>query len=144
MERKIMHKTYHGSCHCGAVRFEADFDLARGTNKCNCSICSKSRTWFAIAPGNGLRVRQGQDALTEYRWTPPGKPEPFLHFFFCKTCGVRTWASGDHLQLGGLFHAVSVAALDDVDADELAAAPVNYVDGRNDRFDQVPADVRLL
>jgi hypothetical protein len=139
-----MQKTYNGSCHCGAVRFEADIDLERGTNKCNCSICSKSRTWFAIAPGTGLRVRQGQDALTEYRWTPPNKPEPFLHFFFCKTCGVRTWASGDHPQLGGLFYAVPVMALDDVDADELAAAPVNYVDGRNDRFDQRPADVRLL
>lgn len=140
-----MHKTHRGSCHCGAVRFEADLDLtARGTNKCNCSICSKSRTWFTIVPGNGLRLTQGQDALTEYRWKPPAKAEPFLRFFFCKTCGVRTWASGEHPQFGGLFHAVSVMALDDVDADELAAAPVNYVDGRNDRFDQRPADLRLL
>jgi hypothetical protein len=139
-----MEKLYRGSCHCGAVRFEARIDLARGTNKCNCSICSKSRTWFAIVPGAQFRLLQGAGALSEYRWTPPGKPAPFLRFRFCKTCGVRTWASGDHPQFGGLFHAVSVAALDDVDADELAAAPVHYVDGRNDRFDQKPADLRLF
>jgi len=82
--------------------------------------------------------------LTDYRWTPPGKPEPFLHFFFCKTCGVRPYASGDHPSFGGLFYAVSIAALDEVDADDLAAAPVHYIDGRHNRFDQAPEDTRLL
>jgi hypothetical protein len=31
-----MKRTYHGSCQCGAVRFECELDLAEGTSKCNC------------------------------------------------------------------------------------------------------------
>jgi hypothetical protein len=41
-------------------------------------------------------------------------------------------------------HAIQVSLLDDLDPEELAAAPVRYVDGRRDRFDRAPDDVRFL
>jgi len=137
-------KHYHGSCHCGAVRYVVDLDLAQGTNRCNCSLCSKARAWFTFVKPDQFRLIAGDAALTEYRWTPPGRPEPFLHFLFCTTCGIRTYAWGDAESFSGKFYAVAVATLDDVDLDELAAAPLHFIDGRNDRFDQPPADTRLL
>jgi hypothetical protein len=46
--------------------------------------------------------------------------------------------------MGGAFYAVQVSLLDDLDPNELAAAPVRYMDGRDDRFDRQPDDVRFL
>jgi hypothetical protein len=132
-------KTYAGSCHCGAVRFEADIDLRKGVNKCNCSLCTKARAWFAIVPREHARLLTDASALTDYQWVPPGRTHAFLHFQFCKICGIRGFGRG-----GDEFCFVNIAALDGVDPDELALAPTNYVDGRNDKYDQVPADIRLM
>jgi hypothetical protein len=138
-------KTYAGSCHCGAVRFAAEIDLSEGSDKCNCSICTKSRAWFVVVkPADRFRLIAGADEQTEYQWVPPGKQTWFLHYHFCRTCGVRTCGWGEHESFGGKFYFVSVTALDDVDPDELAAAPIRYADGRHDRFDQPPEDIRLL
>ena len=61
-----MLKTYQGSCHCGAVRFAADLDLAQPTFRCNCSICRRNRFWVAVARPEGFRLLAGQAELTEY------------------------------------------------------------------------------
>jgi hypothetical protein len=137
-------RTYQGSCHCGAVRFQAEIDFDQGTNKCNCSICTKARAWFVIIKPERLRLHAGAEAHTEYQWVPPGRTHSVLHYQFCKTCGVRTFGWGEDAALGGKFYFVSVASLDDVDPEVLAAAPAHYSDGRHDRFGAAPEDIRLL
>jgi hypothetical protein len=128
-----MTKTYRGSCHCGAVRFECALDLAGGTMRCNCSFCRKSRMWLAFAPSAAFRLVAGAEQLTDYQHTPPGKPAPFLHLSFCSRCGVRPFSRGGALPaFGGEFYAINVTCLDDASEEELAAAPVNHPDGRHD------------
>jgi hypothetical protein len=137
-------KTYRGSCHCGAVRFEAEIDLDAGLAKCNCSFCTKARAWFAFVKPERFRLLAGAEAQADYQWVPPGRPHAFLRYHFCKTCGIRTFGEGGDASPGGGFRFINVAALDDVDPDELVAAPTRFVDGRHDRFDQAPADTRLM
>jgi len=137
-------KHYQGSCHCKAVRYEADLDLANGTNRCNCSICWKARAWFAFVGGSGFTLHTRPEEMGEYRWTPAGQPGPFLTYAFCKQCGVRIYATGDFEAMGGRFYALHIPTLDDVDMDELAAAPLKFVDNLHDKPDREPADISLL
>ena len=138
-------KTYHGSCHCGAVAFTASLDFEEGTQRCNCSICTKSRTWFCGAKADAVTITKGEDQLADYSWVPPGGPKLELHYRFCKTCGVRAFAKGYEEKLGGTFYAVAIDALDDVggDVDQLAHS-IRYVDGRNDEYGREPSDIRLM
>jgi hypothetical protein len=140
-----MKKTYRGSCHCGAVQFEAELDLAAGTTRCNCRFCRKARFWMAFAKAAEFRLLEGQDALSDYQHTLPGKTEPFLHLTFCKRCGIRAFSKGGALpQFGGEFYAVNVACLDDASDAELAQAPIHYADGRSDDWEKVAKESTYL
>jgi hypothetical protein len=134
-----MKRTYHGSCHCGAVRFACDLDLAEGTSKCDCSICTKARFWKAIARAADFRLQQGKDALSDYQFGSNN-----IHHLFCRRCGVKPFGRGHMEELGGTFYAVNLACLDDATPKELAAAPVEYQDGRNNRWESPPAETRHL
>lgn len=135
-----MTKTYHGSCTCGAIRFACDLDLSAGTTRCNCSFCKKARFWFTFAKGDAFRLLAGAEQLADFQRTLPGKPAPFLHFHFCRTCGVRAFSAAPASpQLGERFHAVNLACLDDATDEELAAAPIHYVDGQHDDWQHAPA-----
>jgi hypothetical protein len=118
-------RTRHGSCHCGAVRFEAELDLGRGTIQCNCSLCTKQRSWVAIVARSSFRLLAGADALSEYRCNT--RTEAHM---FCSRCGVRVFHTGASPRWGE-YVAVSVACLDDVTDEEVAAAPVTVLDGKN-------------
>jgi hypothetical protein len=123
-----MLKTYSGSCHCGAVKFEAELDLSRDSYRCNCTICRRTRFWPAVATPERFRLLAGEADLTEYRFNTRKN----LHYF-CSHCGVRPFGVGTETPVGKMY-GVNVGCLESVSEEELSRIPVTYVDGANDRF----------
>jgi hypothetical protein len=135
-----MLKIYSGRCHCGAVRFEADIDIAAGTTKCNCSICSRMRLWSVQVSPEAFRLLDGEGALADYRGG-----NAVAHHLFCRHCGIHPfeWVDTPNMS-GSKYYNINVACLDDIDVDELVNAPVTYCDGANDDWGSVPAETRHL
>jgi len=127
-----MLKTYQGSCHCGAVRFEADLDLDQPTYRCNCSICRRTRFWPAIAREGGLRVLAGQEELTEYLFNTRKNQH-----FFCRHCGVRPFGVGNETPMGKMY-GVNIGCLEGVSEEELSRLAIVRVDRLHDRWQQAP------
>jgi hypothetical protein len=114
-------RTYSGSCHCGAVRYQVTMAL-EGAITCNCSICSKTGTALAFAPASQFELLSGEDHLTDYQF---GKKR--IHHLFCKRCGVRSFARGA-MPDGTPIAAINVRCLAGVD---LGAVPTTSYDGRS-------------
>jgi hypothetical protein len=134
-----MLKTYQGSCHCGAVRFEADIDLAQGTSKCNCSICRKTRYWGTVIKPDAFRLLTSEEQLSDYQF---GSKQG--HNLFCKSCGLRSFSRGDVPQIGGPFVSINIACLDGVSDEELVALPISYLNGRDYDWMHEPKETRYL
>jgi len=120
-------RTYHGSCVCGAIRFEADIDLQAGTSRCNCTICTKASLWSAIIKPSSFRLLSGEESLSDFQ-----RNGRFSHFLFCKHCGTRPFSRGDAPWTGGPYYSIQLTCLDDAD---LSNIPVMHFDGRHDKWE---------
>ena len=110
---------YTGSCHCGAVRFRADWAIAELTT-CDCSICVKRIAVMAKVPEQALAVLDGEEMLTLYEWNTRRAKH-----YFCSRCGIyvfhRKRAAPEHF-------GVNVFCQEGFDA---AAVPVRATEGAN-------------
>lgn len=75
-------RTYRGSCHCGAVRFEIDTDFPELT-MCDCSICKRKNALMVKVHESDFRLLEGEAVLTEYRFNTMT-----ARHFFCRVCGI--------------------------------------------------------
>ena len=97
----------------------------------------------AHLPANALLARRGEAGGLSFA---VGRPDLTRYLFntrknhhcFCKHCGVRAFGVGNETPIGTMY-GVNLGCLDDVSDEELANAPITYVDGRNDRWQSVPA-----
>jgi len=127
-----MLKTYGGSCHCGAVTFEAELDLTQSSFRCNCSICRRTRFWAAVATPERFRLLTGEPELVQYLFNTKKN-----YHYFCKHCGVRCFGVGNETPIGKMY-GVNLGCLNDVTDEELSKVPVIYVDGFNDNWQSAP------
>ncbi|HTL34948.1 MAG TPA: GFA family protein [Kofleriaceae bacterium] len=116
---------HHGSCHCGAVTFEALVDLETVT-RCNCTICTKTMWTGLNCKPDAFRLLSGDADLTGYVWG--GKVSTR---YFCKHCGVQCFGKGHLDVLGGDFVSINVNALEGV---EVHLLPLGHWDGRHNNW----------
>jgi hypothetical protein len=106
-----MKKTYEGSCHCGKVRFEADIDLSAGTGKCNCSICTKTRSWAVILQPHAFRLFADDADLIDYQFGSTA-----CTICFASTAGCDPSCAGTSRKLAAISTRYNSAASMDLQA----------------------------
>jgi len=111
-----------GQCHCGAVRFEATLSNGFATIcRCTCSFCRMRGAIAVSAEMGGVRILEGEDTLTSYRFNTG-----IAQHFFCSRCGIYTH---HQRRSNPNQYGVNVACLDGVSPFDFEEVPVT--DGIN-------------
>lgn len=97
----------HGSCHCGAVKFEVRTALEPAM-RCNCSLCRRKGALMTPAFAAGaLKILHGEDALTLYQFNTRTAKH-----YFCKYCGIYPF---HQTRKDPLFWRVNIGCLEGID-----------------------------
>ncbi len=97
-----------GSCHCGAIRFEAEIDPKR-VGVCHCADCQTFsggpfRTSVLVG-GEAFRLLEGTPNLYE-KTAQSGAAREMA---FCATCGTHVWGTSRGSE--STFYSVRVGTL---------------------------------
>ena len=111
---------YHGSCHCGGVKFEVTGELS-GALACNCSICARRGSLLWFVPRAQLRLLTPEKDLRTYTFN-----KHIIKHRFCAVCGIHPFGEGID-PTGNAVAAVNIRCLEGID---LNAVPVKHFDGR--------------
>ena len=114
-------KRYHGSCHCGQVKFTVETTLDKVV-ACNCSICTKKGVLHHRVAPEQFQLLQGGDSLVLYQFD-----SKVAKHFFCKACGIHTFS---HPRSAPDMVSINVRSLDDFDLQSESYEVIEF-DGRN-------------
>ncbi|KAL5487583.1 hypothetical protein ACEPAI_5691 [Sanghuangporus weigelae] len=107
-----MPSTYHGSCLCGAIKFEVNADPVV-VSCCHCKNCKKYTgtvfTTNVVFPAGSVRVTSGESAISIFHDTAQDSGNSLLRKF-CGICGSPLYNEGGDF---GRTLAVFYSALDD-------------------------------
>jgi len=79
-------RTFRGSCHCGAVRFQVRLtDGLNTARRCNCSYCSMRGAIAVTAALPDIAITAGKEMLTLYQFNTMQAKH-----YFCSKCGIYT------------------------------------------------------
>tara|TARA_B100000029_G_scaffold400963_1_gene400024 strand:+ start:209 stop:559 length:351 start_codon:yes stop_codon:yes gene_type:complete len=111
-----MKKTYQGSCHCGAVRFEVALDMDESM-VCDCSICSKKGGILNRVPEDQFTPLTPIDDLPVYQFN-----KRIAKHYFCPTCGIYTF---HRPRSAPDLWAINVRCLDGVDLNAIQIGQIH-------------------
>ncbi|MEK7155601.1 MAG: GFA family protein [Patescibacteria group bacterium] len=107
-----------GGCHCGAVRYEFEGEIAE-VMECNCSHCAKKGMLLYFVDKDKFKLLSGQEVLKEYQFN-----KKQTRHYFCTVCGTQAHAEGVTFPKA----CVNVRCVDDID---LAAIPRKPFNGKD-------------
>lgn len=114
-------KTYHGSCHCGKVKYSVTTEIDKVV-LCNCSICSRKGALHHRVSPEQFQLLEGAAYLSQYQFdTKEAK------HFFCKECGIHPFSKP---RAAPDMYSININCLDDFDMETEKYEVVEF-DGRN-------------
>jgi hypothetical protein len=134
-------KLFHGSCHCGKIKFQANIDLTQETIKCNCTFCRKNSYWGIKVKNEDFEILEGQDYFSKTSSDPN-----IGEYIFCKHCSNMPFGITKKTEWTEEGASIKISSLDDISTTELAALRITYYNGRDDSFTIItdPIEIKTM